>query len=111
VVGRGGAEIGVGGAPENAGGGLFGFVLPNRVGDRAVDVGRLRLSVPGLFAGAQLWTPTGWVDLPVTAGGDAQEVDVPDDAVVNGTVYARMLIPFDQVPGRGREFVLYEAAT
>jgi hypothetical protein len=99
-------------APQNSGSALFGFMVPDRVGAREVDRSRLRFHLPGLFVGAEVWTPSGWQTLPLGAvarpGGE--ELDLPDDAVVNGVVYARMVVPFDQIPPKGREFLLYEAA-
>jgi hypothetical protein len=86
---------------------VYGFDLPSRVGERAVDESRLTLHVSALFTRVQVWARGEWRDLPT---GDA-EVALPRGAVIGQTVFTRVEIPIDQIPGPGRAFVLYEAAT
>lgn len=89
---------------------VFRFVVPDRVGERPVDAARIVLDVPALFTTAEVWTGAGWVPLPRGAGARA-EVPLPEGALRNGSVHARVGIPFDQPPPGGRELVLYERPT
>ena len=99
---------------EPVGGGIplisatYGFTLPAKVGGRPVAVPRLRMHLPSLFETAEVWDGGHWVKLPdVPAGGD--EVDIPDSALIFGTVFVRTTIP-QEVPRPGRTFVIYERA-
>jgi hypothetical protein len=92
--------------PDNAIGGIFRFVLPPTVDDRPVDVGRLEMDVPGLFANAEWWVDGHWATIP--RSGDRTVIGVPPGAIGPvGDIYVRVAIPA-VIPGPGREFVLYE---
>jgi hypothetical protein len=88
-------------------GALFAFQLPATVGDRAVDIQRLMMSVPDRFTMAEIWTPSGWQTITVPDPGTGQvEVAVPPEAVVADMVFVRAAI--DMNVATGHEFVLYE---
>jgi hypothetical protein len=89
-------------------GAMYGYTLPSRVGERALDPGRLMMHIPGLFKQVDVWTPTGWVRQAAVTGG-GEERPVPAGAIVGGVVYVRVLVPVDRVPDPGRQFVFYEA--
>jgi hypothetical protein len=97
------------GAPPLGGGtmGVWGFNLPSAVGERPVDVDRLELHLPALFPRVQVWADGRWRDVPAGEG----EVALPDGAVTGQMVFVRAVVNVDQIPGPGREFVLYEAGT
>lgn len=101
-----GAVPAAGGAiPENSVLAVYAFNLPSTVGDRPVDPARLTLHVAGLFTRVQVWADGRWQE--ITAGDG--DVALPADAVLNQTVFTRVQIPIDKIPGPGRGFVLYEA--
>ncbi len=84
---------------------VYAFNLPSAVGDRRVDASRLTFHVPALFSRVQVWAGGRWRELPAGDG----EVPVPADAVVGQTVFTRVQIGIDRIPGPGRGFVVYEA--
>jgi hypothetical protein len=96
------------GAPPPGGTmGVWGFNLPSAVGERPVDVDRLELHLPALFPRVQVWADGAWRDVKAGDG----EVALPAGAVTAQMVFVRAVVNVDQVPGPGREFVLYEVAS
>lgn len=85
------------------------FDLPPSVDGRSVDVSRLRIDVPAMFARAAIVTPTGEhvIREGNEAAADRLQAAVPPEAIVNGHVYIRLGLPFVPPPP-GRELVLYE---
>jgi hypothetical protein len=85
------------------------FDLPPSVDGRPVDVSRLRIDVPAMFARAAVLTASGEhvIREGNEAAADRLQAVVPPEAVVNGHVYIRLGLPFVPPPP-GRELVLYE---
>jgi hypothetical protein len=88
-------------------GAVFAFDLPAGVGGRPVDVDRLAINPADVFITFDIWTPGGWVPLNPPARGQ-DEYPLPAGAVVGDTVYVRITVPTDVIPGSGRDLVLYE---
>jgi hypothetical protein len=88
-------------------GAVFAFDLPARVDGRPVDIDRLAINPADVFITFDIWTPGGWVPLNPPARGQ-DEYPLPAGAVVGDTVYARITVPTDVIPGSGRDLVLYE---
>lgn len=96
-----------GGAALSPIGFIQSFDLPDRVGDRPVDVGRLVVNPARLFLTFDFWTPQGWVPIDRAHLGQGEQ-PVPTEAVIGGAVYIRITAPTNAVPPSGRDLVIYE---
>jgi hypothetical protein len=99
--------------PEAQAAAAIGFIqaldLPDRVGNRPVDVNRLAINLSELPLTAAFWTPRGWVDIEPVAVGQEERL-VPPEAVVGGTVYMLGSAATNATPGPGRDLAIYERA-
>ena len=97
--------------PEAVGTNPIGFIqsfdLPDRVGDRPIDLERLVVNPARLFLTFDFWTPQGWVPIDAADLGQGEH-PVPPAAVVGGAVYVRITAPTNAVPPSGRDLVIYE---
>jgi hypothetical protein len=77
---------------ENFGGGsasgVYRFLVPDTVGDRAVDLDRLVLLLPERTKRAEWYTRDGWLNLYPGLGED-RVVAIPPEALLSGSLYVR----------------------
>lgn len=101
--------VSVGNGPDGLIELLFRFDLPDAVGDRPVEPGRLRLDLPMMFQRVSVLTSEGEVTVrDDPAVQERQEVALPDRSVIDSHLFVRAALPFAP-PQPGRELVVYEA--